>query len=312
MARRMNAGTGLRLVILVAVVTLGVNLSELCADDLWRVDFSEAKEVAKRQEKDLLLDFTGSDWCGWCQRLDEEVFSTAFFRQEAPKDFVLVKLDFPRRKEQEEWIKEQNAKLSTHYRISGYPTILLADAKGRPYARTGYRKGGAEAYIQHLQQLQERKAAVAPLWEEAEEASGLERARLLDRIAGKLKNFGVSPPTAIFEEIVELDAGNDAGLRKLYRSKLAMIEFNESMRGIRDPQKAIQMLDKQLERDVYGGEEKLMLRMTKAGALVHQNKLDSALDTLEEAKGLAPESQAADQLPELIKQIKEMQKMKKE
>ena len=66
--------------------------------DLWMTDFEAAKTKAAKENKYLLVDFTGSDWCIWCTRLNSEVFSTKSFQTEAPKQFVLVELDFPRDK----------------------------------------------------------------------------------------------------------------------------------------------------------------------------------------------------------------------
>ena len=83
--------------------------------DLWLTDFEKAKAQAKAEKKDLLVDFTGSDWCGWCMKLDEEVFSQDVFTASAPKDFVLVKLDYPQKTPQPDELKEQNKKLAEQY-----------------------------------------------------------------------------------------------------------------------------------------------------------------------------------------------------
>ena len=106
--------------------------------DLWIQDFAAAKARAKAEKKDLLVDFTGSDWCGWCIKLDNEVFGEEAFQAEAPKHFVLVKLDYPRDKSiLTEEIIAQNAALQATYAIQGFPTILLMTADGdvRPIRR---------------------------------------------------------------------------------------------------------------------------------------------------------------------------------
>ena len=101
----------------------------------------------------MLLDFTGSDWCGWCIRLKEEVFSKKSFQAYAKDKLVLVQVDFPRKKGQSKELKEQNRTLAEKYGIRGYPTIILLSPDGDFMQQTGYQAGGAEAYIKHLEGL---------------------------------------------------------------------------------------------------------------------------------------------------------------
>jgi len=97
--------------------------------------------------------FSGSDWCGWCIRLDKEVFTQEAFRDFAKDGAVLFEADFPRQKEQPAKIKQQNHVLQHRYQVRGFPTVLLLDAEGNVLARTGYQRGGAEKYVEHLRAL---------------------------------------------------------------------------------------------------------------------------------------------------------------
>jgi len=119
----------------------------------WLTDYDAAVAKAKAEKKTILLDFTGSDWCGWCIKLDKEVFSQKAFKEYADKNLVPVVLDFPRKKEQSEEIKKQNRELQKKYKIRGYPTIILVNSEGKEIARTGYQRGGAEKYVEHLKTL---------------------------------------------------------------------------------------------------------------------------------------------------------------
>ena len=119
----------------------------------WVTDFESAKKTATDEKKDLLLDFTGSDWCGWCIKLNDEVFSKDPFKAGTKDKFVLVELDFPRKKELDAPLKKQNEALQEKFQIQGFPTILLCDASGKPYAKTGYKPGGPESYVTHLNEL---------------------------------------------------------------------------------------------------------------------------------------------------------------
>lgn len=121
----------------------------------WVADVAKAKEQAKREKKDLFIDFTGSDWCGWCKRLDREVFETAAFRDAMKDKFVFLYLDFPKNEEAMAKVVDEklNESLREKYGVQGFPTILLCDADGNPYARTGYVPGGPEKYFGHIEEL---------------------------------------------------------------------------------------------------------------------------------------------------------------
>ncbi len=120
---------------------------------LWLENFEEAQEIAKIEDKTILVDFTGSDWCGWCIKLDNEVFSQTAFIDYANANLVLVKLDFPRKVSQTEEKKKYNRALAQKYGIKGFPTILLFDASGEVIAKTGYQQGGPESYVLHLEEF---------------------------------------------------------------------------------------------------------------------------------------------------------------
>ncbi|HQB49632.1 MAG TPA: thioredoxin family protein [Candidatus Cloacimonas sp.] len=119
----------------------------------WLTDWDQAIAVAKKQKLPILVDFTGSDWCIWCKKLDSEVFSKEEFINYAKKNLVLLKLDFPHGIPQSDAMKAANKKKMNEFNIEGFPTIVLVNAEGKEIARTGYRPGGAESYINHLQDL---------------------------------------------------------------------------------------------------------------------------------------------------------------
>ncbi len=123
----------------------------------WETDFALAKKRAKEEKKAMLLDFTGSDWCGWCIKLKKEVFDTEVFKNYAKDHLIMVELDFPKSKELAKEEKEQNDKLASEYKIEGYPTIILLNSSGRYVNRTGYKDGGPEKYIEHVKDLLKHK-----------------------------------------------------------------------------------------------------------------------------------------------------------
>lgn len=141
-----------QMLLMMGVVLLAVTTSTHAASH-WETDFEHAQKLASESGKYMLLDFTGSDWCGWCIRLKDEVFSKKSFLAFAKEKLVLVQVDFPRKKAQSKELKEQNQALASKYGIRGYPTIIILSPKGDFVQQTGYQAGGAEAYVEHLEEL---------------------------------------------------------------------------------------------------------------------------------------------------------------
>lgn len=105
---------GLRMMIMIAFV-----LKSEAAD--WETDFGKASTNASKSGTYMLLDFSGSDWCGWCMKLDKEVFSKPDFKSFAKTNLVCVLVDFPQQKRQSKKLKDQNAELAKKYGIRSYP-----------------------------------------------------------------------------------------------------------------------------------------------------------------------------------------------
>ena len=119
----------------------------------WTEDYAQAVEKAKAGKKNILLDFTGSDWCGFCIALDKEVFDSMKFKSWARQNVELVKVDFPHGKKQSDKVKAQNAELKGKFMKSGgFPTVVIIDPDGKEIARKmGYRPGtGPAAYLKEL------------------------------------------------------------------------------------------------------------------------------------------------------------------
>jgi thioredoxin-related protein len=99
----------------------------------WQTDYEQALATAKAARKCVLLDFTGSDWCGPCIEMKKVVFSKAVFLNYAKKNLVLVEVDYPRVKTLPEKVRKQNERLLHQYGIdkSGYPTVILLNPDGK-------------------------------------------------------------------------------------------------------------------------------------------------------------------------------------
>lgn len=116
----------------------------------WESNFETALQKAKAENKAVLVNFTGSDWCQWCIKLSDEVFSKSEFADYAEENLILVKLDFPRSIEQSNETKMYNNQLAQRYGVQGFPTILLFNPQGKMVLQTGYQPGGPVTYVNHL------------------------------------------------------------------------------------------------------------------------------------------------------------------
>ena len=119
----------------------------------WSDDYEKSLAAAKTEKKLVLLDFTGSDWCGWCMKLNKEVFSRQEFKDYAKDKLELVEVDFPQTKRQTKKVKDQNAKLQKQFAIQGYPTIIVLDSDGKKIGQLGYMEGGPSAFLGKLDSL---------------------------------------------------------------------------------------------------------------------------------------------------------------
>jgi thioredoxin-related protein len=275
----------------------------LAGGEGWTSDFEAAKKQAAESGQDLLIDFTGSDWCGWCIKLKEEVFDHDPFKEGVKDKFVLVELDFPRDKsKQSEELQARNKELSDKYAVRGFPTILLADAQGRPFAQTGYQPGGPEKYVEHLDELRSRRVKRDEFFAAAEKAEGPEKAKAyvaaLD--AMKLENATVTTFYGdVVEKIKESDPDDTTGFGKKAEAKARAAKFEADLEEFgqkQDMDGALALVDKTLEAGGLDPEDAQKITLTRAMIFAQQQKFDEAIKVIDEAKAVAPESDIAGQL----------------
>ena len=192
------------------------------ADDHWFADFDEAVVVAKQEGKDLFVDFTGSDWCGWCIKLHEEVFQHDEFLTPAQKDFVLVALDFPNSEEVKAKVPnpERNDELQEKYGIRGFPTCLLMNTDGVVFGRMGYQEGGPEKYVADMREATTKGKQLLVELErlQADYDVAKDKGPVLGRAIAMLADMGSESPgisivAGMATEALALDPENRAGLK---------------------------------------------------------------------------------------------------
>ena len=139
----------------IILTLLFISSFTLTAQELkWETDINVASRLAIKQKKVIMMFFTGSDWCGWCTRLQKEVFYTDDFKKWANNNVVLLELDYPRNKVMDEKIKNQNNHLQRIFAVQGYPSVhfvkpIIAGDKLdlQKLGDTGYIAGGPSIWL---------------------------------------------------------------------------------------------------------------------------------------------------------------------
>lgn len=138
---------------------LALALPSLAADAVakksagWLDNFEQAKKESAQFKQPIFALFTGSDWCGWCIKLESEALGTQAFKDYASKNLILFKADFPARRKLPAEVRRANKALARQYNVRGFPTVLILDKEGKKLAETGYRSGGGQVYVNHIKEL---------------------------------------------------------------------------------------------------------------------------------------------------------------
>lgn len=283
-----------------ALVALYCSGIAVAGGEGWSSDFEAAKKEAAASKKDLLIDFTGSDWCSWCIKLNKEVFSQDPFKAGVKDKFVLVELDYPKDKSKlSAATLKQNEELEKKYPIDGYPTILLTDAEGKPFAATGYQPGGPEAYVKHLDVLHAKKAARDESFATAAKSSGVEKAKAL---AAALAAMGLEDKMIsnfygdVAEQIKAADPKDETGFGKAAAVKVRLAAIKSELGAYSkksDHDGALAVMDKALKEGGFDTEETQKMMMTRAMILGKMKKFDEAIKAMDDAKAFAPGTKLA-------------------
>lgn len=119
----------------------------------WITDLNTAMARAQKEQKAVLLDFTGSDWCPWCQKLKSEAFDRFEFAGYAAANLIMVEVDFPQRKKLSTDQLNANYALASKYGVKGYPTIILLNSEGQLLGQCGYVQGGPTAFVARIERF---------------------------------------------------------------------------------------------------------------------------------------------------------------
>ena len=283
-----NSRTWIAVLALALLTNFAASPSWASPNDGFITDMKAAVEQAKEQDKDLLLLFTGSDWCPPCKMLEEEVFSQQEFLDGVSDDFVLVMLDFPQNKQLAQELKEQNDSLAAKFAISGYPTVIMVDQDLKPFAFSGYKTGGPENYIKLMTEARQLRIKRDENLAAAKDKTGDERAKLLDAaIAGLGEDIATIYYTDIVDEIVKLDKDNSLGLRGKWNAdadaemrKVILADLLVRSR-LAKPKQTMQFIDEVLTTFDFSDFERLNILQIKFNLARETSDLEAATGILD-------------------------------
>ena len=250
-----------------------------CAE--WMTDFEAAKTKAAAENKALLVDFTGSDWCGYCIMLRQNVLDKPDFEAYAKDKFVLVEVDVPRAKQLPEELQKQNRALVEQYRISGFPSVFVMTPKGEV---VGGFVGGARALADIQEPLDTGLANMKAL-DEARKLSGDEKLAAYGNIYKSMKQGVQASATHLVDEIIQNDPQDKCGLRHTRDVENQAMELEQKLQNNGTPlgPDAILALVQEYEGKAFP-ENRFGLIVIKLNALVMKAEtaedLQKAKDTI--------------------------------
>ena len=205
----------------------------------WMTDLEAAKTKAAAENKAVLIDFTGSDWCGWCIRLRKQVLDTPAFEDYVKDKFVLAEIDLPRNPKFDAKLRARNEEICNQYGVSGFPTVLVITPKGEVI-------GGFSGYLESVEAVSKSLApalTTAELLKKAETQQGAEQLASLAQAYQGIPDELRGNATGLRDRILALDPQDTTGLGRLQRVQEQRAAFMESVRGARTPKETISIID---------------------------------------------------------------------
>jgi S1-C subfamily serine protease len=265
--------------------------------DDWLQDLAEAKRRAATEKKDILMLFDGSDWCGWSIRLANEVLHQSEFLTEARRRYVLVLADFPRTGAAKAKVQDpaRNRRLAQEYGVEVFPSLVLADAQGRPYAFTGYQEGGPRAWLQHLTKLQRTRTRRDELLATIEKAAGIDKLQAVkSALDFLLEQRLVSFYLPLLTEWGKLARQHDPKNDQAFLETFFEIEWFLQLRDMKredaaEVEKAVASLDDWLKRHEFKDADRAArLHLVAASLLARVDRDDEAVKYIDAAIAYKP------------------------
>ena len=177
----------------------------------WMTDLESAKKKAVTENKALLLDFTGSDWCGWCIRIRKEIFDTPRFETYVGDKFIPVEIDVPNNPNFDPQLRKRNEALCKQYAIEGFPTIMVTDSRGT--VAGGFVGGIVEP--NRVEAILNAGLENARKLDAAQKLSGEEKAGVLAEVYKSLPEELQGAAASLVKEIHALDPADTTGFAQM-------------------------------------------------------------------------------------------------
>ena len=290
------------------------------ASEAWSTNPAEAMQQAAARKKGVMLEFTGSDWCGACIMQKKQALSLPKVQEDIARSFIPVELDYPRKKQQDEQTKASLETYKKSYGITGFPTLVFADAQGRPvhtvvgYSNPDQVMQDTEKAAEALKTQQALTAKLAGQLTEQERRDAL--VQLLNTVPQSSIRTFYKPA---LEELAKLDPQDASGIRaKLNRKELLNTQREELADTFRQknvhilaeqkPDEALSIMDSYLKKDGLLPEVKQAVLMQEVNLLMQQNRVNELERPLKEAIALLPDSFEGKMCSRLLEKLPEIKK----
>lgn len=277
----------------------------------WVGDFDAAKTKAAQENKAILADFTGSDWCGWCIRLRQNVFDTPAFESYAKDKFVLAEIDLPQAPKISPEQLEKNRRLCAQYGVQSFPTIMVMDANGRVMGGFTGGRTSLQAVQPHLDKALENLA----LFKQAASQQGDAKLQTLVKIYKNFPDSLKQQAADLRDEILALDTQDSAGLKDTLLAEQQFSRFEQECAAAKTEEELIAMLERMKSEALPPNKAEILMRLftlklknanTTADVLAAKELILQAADAMPDKKDAiraAVEQQFADPAA-LLQQIK--------
>ncbi len=147
----------------IAVLLLLLGLNNSIAAPTWSTNLARAQAQARAEGKTVLINFTGSDWCGWCMKLRKDVFLKPAFAAYAETNLVLVEIDFPKRKPLPPEVQKANQQMAQQFQVEGFPTLVLLNSNGTRLSNVNYANGGTRTFLAEVEKILRPPSDIPPM-----------------------------------------------------------------------------------------------------------------------------------------------------
>lgn len=221
----------------------------------WMTDFEEAKACAAREGKVVLADFTGSDWCHFCNVLRRRVLDTPAFAEYGEDKFIYLEIDLPRRKQIPQELMQQNNALVQQYRVGGFPTVILIDAQGHAL-------GGFTGGMTRMADVQKSLQPALEVHRHMQAAASAAPEQRIEHLAAAYRVYpdNYRSHNAWLRELLEAeDPADSSGWRSVYAAELQMQQMDEELRSrVSDRAAIIACFDRYIAQALPGNKPRML------------------------------------------------------